>query len=464
MRTPALVILFLLIAAALPAEERRCRSAAELLRELASAAPGVTVVLDDGEYRLDSPVTVSVRATSSGPFVITARHRGKAVITGSAHVLLRRASHVVIEGLVFRTEQSSAVRLEGCEHVRITRNRFALRERGRGSWVMVTGVPGDSVTLSRGNRIDRNLFEGKKELGNFITVEGTKRFASAVSQYDTIEYNHFRDIGPRAENVLEAIRIGSSEYTLSKGYTLLRNNLFERCDGDPEYISIKQSACTVRANTFRECLGSLSLRHGNGSVVEENVVLGNGRTGAFLDSTGKRWTLGTGGVRFCGDSMVVRGNYFEGLTGTEWDATIAATNGDADYGDGQPLTKHYRITNTVLEGNILVNNRGGLEIGFDGAGFQGNWWHRPPVNLTVRNNIITGASDTLVKLFTPPERSRFIANIVHPTGTAAASTAPLDGVIVNDPGLVRVNGLLLPKGMKSPLKVLSGSDVGPDAP
>lgn len=67
---------------------------------------------------------------------------------------------------------------------------------------MVTGVPGDSVTLSRGNRIDRNLFEGKKELGNFITVEGTKRFAPAVSQYDTIEFNHFRDIGPRAENVL----------------------------------------------------------------------------------------------------------------------------------------------------------------------------------------------------------------------------------------------------------------------
>ncbi|KAB2924029.1 MAG: hypothetical protein F9K22_07500 [Bacteroidetes bacterium] len=464
MRTSALVLLSFLIVAATPAEERRCRTTAELLRELASATPGVTVVLDDGEYPLESPVTVSVQATASRPFVITARNRGKAVITGNTRLLLRRASHVVIDGLVFRNRGSAAVRLEGCTGVRITRNRFALKEEGRGSWVMVTGVPGDSVTLSRGNRIDRNLFEGKKELGNFITVEGTKRFAPAVSQYDTIEFNHFRDIGPRAENVLEAIRIGSSEYTLSKGYTLLRNNLFERCDGDPEYISIKQSACTVRANTFRECLGSLSLRHGNGSVVEENVVLGNGRTGTFLDSTGKRWTLGTGGVRFCGDSMIVRGNYFEGLTGTEWDATIAATNGDADYGEGMPLTKHFRITNTLLEGNILVNNRGGLEIGFDGAGFQGNWWHRPPVNLTVQNNIIAGTTDTLVKLFTPPERSRFIANIVHPAGSAAASAVPLEGVTVKDPRLVRVNGLLLPEGVKSPLKILTAADVGPDAP
>lgn len=162
--------------------------------------------------------------------------------------------------------------------------------------------------------------------------------------------------------------------------------------------------------------------------------------------------------------MIVRGNYFEGLTGTEWDATIAATNGDADYGEGMPLTKHFRITNTLLEGNFLVNNRGGLEIGFDGAGFQGNWWHRPPVNLTVRNNIIAGMTDTLVKLFTPPERSRFIANIVHPSGTAVASTVPLEGISVKDPRLVRVNGLLLPEGVKSPLKILTAADVGPDAP
>lgn len=443
-----------------------CRTGDEFLTALKSVKPGSKVLVKAESIHIPHLVTLELKGTQSEPIVIQAEDRGMTLITGPTAFILKNSEHIIIEGFVFVNDGSSAIRLEGCNNIRITRNTFRLKEQGRGSWVMVTGNAKDTLSLSHHNLIDRNLFENKKELGNFLTIEGTKKSSAAVSQYDVIEWNHFRNIGPRAENVLEAIRIGSSDYTLSRGYTLLQNNLFERCDGDPEYISIKLSDCTVRNNTFIECFGSLSLRHGNNSIVEKNVIIGNQRSGTFLDSTGKTWTLGTGGIRFCADSMKIIGNYCAGLTGKEWDATVAVTNGDADYGEGKPLTKHYRTTNTLLADNIFVNNVSGIEIGFNGAGFQGNWWTKPPVRITFRNNIITGARDTLVKFLTEPIESLFENNIVYPTGTAVASSKPLQGIIVSDPQLTYSSGLLLPQGIDAEnlgLRRLMPNDVGPNS-
>lgn len=460
-----MLILFFLFVPYLSAQTATvCRDSDEFLAALRTARPGTVIAVDAKELRLTEPVIIELNGTKDAPIVIKAHKRGTVSVTGPTAFILRRSSFVTIEGFTFVNDGSAAVRLEGCSNVRITRNTFRLNEQGRGSWVMVTGISGESPVFSHHNTIDRNLFENKKELGNFITIEGTKGTSPAVSQYDIIEWNHFRNIGPRAENVLEAIRIGSSEFTLSRGHTVLQNNLFERCDGDPEYISIKLSDCIVRSNTFVECLGSLSLRHGNNSIVERNVIIGNNRTGSFLDSTGKTWTLGTGGIRFCADSMTIIGNYAEGLTGKEWDATVAVTNGDADYGEGKPLTKHYRTTNALLADNIFVNNVSGIEIGFNGAGFQGNWWLKPPSNITFRNNIIAGSQDTLFKFMVEPIATVFEKNIVHAVGAAVASTKNVDGIIAKDPQLVRKNGFLLPNGKSAKdmgLVRLSPNDVGP---
>jgi hypothetical protein len=308
----------------------------------------------------------------------------------------------------------------------------------------VTGSERHPAAMSRQNRVDHNLFEHKTVLGNCITIEGTNAGVPQVSQFDTIDHNHFRDIGPRIENALEAIRCGNARLSLSSGFTLMEHNLFERCDGDPEYISIKSSDNIVRYNTFRECLGSLSLRHGNRNTVDANFILGNGRTGSFTDSTGKIWRLGTGGVRFCGDSMVIVNNYAEGLTGREWDATLAVANGDAEYGDGKPLTKHFRIRDAVIAFNTFVNNGGGIEIGYDGGGFQGNRWPLPPAGLTFANNIIVGSADTLVRMFAAPEGSVWEGNVAFASKGAVVAAAAIPGVEVRDPQLVETGGLWRP--------------------
>jgi len=416
---------------------------AAFLSAVAALLPGDTVMTNDGQFDLGGVVEITVRGTPTEPVVICARHTGRTDLRGPSRFLFKGATHVVLQGFVFSGTEGPAVRLLDCRRVRISRNTFQLREQGRSSWVMVEG-------RSRENRIDHNVFQNKHELGNFITIEGESSDGYQVSQYDTIDHNHFREIGPRAENVLEAIRIGSSHYSLSSGYTLLEHNLFERCDGDPEYISIKSSDNTIRYNTFRECLGSLSLRHGNRNTVDGNFIFGGGRKGMFNDSTGKTWTLGTGGVRFCGDSMVIVNNYMEGLTGSGWDATLAATNGDADYGEGKPLTKHYRIRHAVIAFNTMVDNASGLEIGFDGAGFQNNWWTMPPSGMVVANNIFVGKKDTLIRFLSPPLETIWRGNVAFVTGGGVVAADPVPGVRIVDPHLVRQDGWWRP-GAGSPV-------------
>jgi poly(beta-D-mannuronate) lyase len=460
-----LLVLLFLLSFAVHAGERRIdvNTGTELRNAVKKADPGVRIVLADGVYDLRGDVKITRLGTKDHPIRIEAKHRGKATIVGESHFILTAAAHIVMEGLNFESMNGPAIELRGCAHVQITRNIFHLKETRRGSWIMVDGIKKDTVTLSGHNRIDHNLFEKKSQLGNFITIEGTKRSQPQLSQYDRIDHNLFAEIGPRVENVLEAIRAGSSDYSLSSGFTVIEENLFERCDGDPEYISIKSSDDTIRRNTFRECLGSLSLRHGNRNTVDGNYVLGNGRTGVFLDSTGKTWTLGTGGVRFYGNGMRIINNYFEGLTGTRWDATLAITAGNAEYGDGQPLTKHFRIHDATIASNILVNNASNVEIGYDGGGFQGNWWHLPPTGLHIAGNIVTGSRDTLIHIFTRPVQTAWENNIAWPTGSAVAASGPIAGVRISDPQLVKDGGTWRSPDRQVRFHPLTRSDVGPDA-
>ncbi|MCK7494246.1 MAG: hypothetical protein MZW92_25800 [Comamonadaceae bacterium] len=85
----------------------------------------------------------------------------------------------------------------------------------------------------------------------------------------------------------------------------------------------------------------------------------------FLTAPEKKWKLGTGGIRFYGDNMKIINNYFEGLTGQKWDASLALTSGNTDYGLGQPLSKHFTEREyAVVAFNTFVNNVSNIEVGF----------------------------------------------------------------------------------------------------
>ena len=128
------------------------------------------------------------------------------------------------------------------------------------------------------------------------------RLNSVESQknYHSIDNNYF---GPRqilGSNGGETLRIGTSHHSLTNSFTMVKNNYFDRCDGELEIISNKSGNNRFIGNVFFQSKGTLTMRHGNDTLVEDNIFLGNG-----VDHTG--------GIRVINKRQTVRNNYIENI-------------------------------------------------------------------------------------------------------------------------------------------------------
>lgn len=224
-----------------------------------------------------------------------------------------------------------------------------------------------------------------------IDVRGA---GSQIAQRVRIHHNYFHDFEDAGKNGAETIRFGLSGLSMSKGLGVIEHNLFVRCTGENELISVKSGANTIRYNTFLDSPGAqLTLRHGN-----ENLVYGN--------------TLrGTAGIRIFGDRHRVFSNYLEGNSGA-----INIGNGGAEVADGAKLTSHDRPDGNVIVFNTLVNN--------------------------ARNFYMTSRPNGL-----GATRTTFANNIVLGGGPAAAFEGPYSGGVWKDNITWRTDGAgVMPAG------------------
>jgi hypothetical protein len=386
--------------------------------------PGDTVILANGSYNLNSYVSITKSGTIEQPILIKAQSVLGVTFTGTSFFVLKRVAYITLEGFVFQSTNGTAVKMESCNNCRVTRNVFRLNETNSLKWVYIGGTYNLTYPESHHNRIDHNLFENKSQPGNMITIDGSPEPNCLSSQYDRIDHNHFRNVGPRITNGMETIRIGWSAMSMSSGFTTVEYNLFENCDGDPEIISVKTCDNKIRYNTFKNCQGTVCLRHGNRSIIEANHFIGYGKSGV-------------GGVRIYGDDHIVFNNYFCGLTGTNNDAAITVTNGDADSGNTD-LTKHFRPRRGIYAFNTLFNNSYNIEIGYTS---NGNYT-KPPKDNTFANNIVYGNKNQLVKIFTTPLSHVWSTNIMYPAQTATLGILALPSEIkVINPQLVYEDSL-----------------------
>ena len=418
-----------------------------------SATGGGTFIVSNGTYN-DFESSFEIRATENNPVIIKAESVGGVTLTGESHFVFKKSAFVTLEGFVFDGKgEDTLVKLEGCNNIRITRNVFELETSESIKWVFVGGVWNDNTYPfqypSHHNRIDHNTFQNKETPGHYITIDGTFDNTGSdevyyQSQYDVIEYNHFKNNGPRAVNEQESIRIGWSEMSESSGHTTVAHNLFEDCDGDPEIVSVKSCDNTIKHNTFSASYGTLSLRHGNRNRIEGNYFFGNGKA---IGTSPAGSTLYTGGIRIYGTDHVIINNYMEGLNGTKWDAPITLTMGDAIVGQSSSLSKHFRAERVMIAYNTLVNNSHGIEIGFDN---NGNY-KKDLEDITIANNLITGSENSLVEIVDPDNDQgsniTWINNLMNPTGDASllsgASSTSFNSAAVNveNPNLVFDNEL-----------------------
>lgn len=391
----------------------------QLAAAMQAATAGDTIELLDGDY------TIGTLTGKTGPITIKARNTGGAVVTGGSLQVVN-SSHITVEGLTWKNVVSySTLGLIGSQHVRLTRNHFQFTPHPAPDpaksyhWVFIGG------TNSAHNRVDHNLFEGKTLTGNYVDIVGT---APQISQYDRVDHNHFRasppqyDAGGNIKNGGEAIRVGVSNVSESSGFAVVEHNLFEDCDADPEIISIKSDDNVVRYNTIRHSFGSVTARRGDRNAYYGNFFLGAGKHGA-------------GGIRLYGDDQKVYNNYFEGLTGTRFQAALQVGGGDIGY-DADPANsatwgKHWPVRRAVIAHNTFVNNVATIEIAGDYPQYN-----VPPLDSVIADNVVKGAHGALFNQVLAPVNHTYAGNIARPTGAATLGVSvPRSAIRVADPRL-----------------------------
>jgi poly(beta-D-mannuronate) lyase len=183
--------------------------------------------------------------------------------------------------------------------------------------------------------------------------------------HHVIDYNYFGPRPPLRRNGGETIRVGYSHQSMTNSGTLVERNLFDQCDGENEIISNKSCENVYRFNTFRDCAGMFTLRHGNRCRVEGNFFFGNGKRGS-------------GGIRVIGEDHVVINNYIERVQeGGFW-----ITSGIID----SPLNGYFQSRNCLIAFNTFVESPGpALDLD---AGIGRSRRTLLPENITIANNLL----------------------------------------------------------------------------
>jgi poly(beta-D-mannuronate) lyase len=334
----------------------RVSTLADLQARIEAARPGETIVVVDGSYAVTAPLTVHTKGRAGAPVRIVAEHVGGVTLSGSdGFDVAAEAAYVQVDGFVFTHRSGRAQVRSGASHIRFTHNVFACT--GDGAYLTVAGDD---------TEINRNEFRDKRTVGNMIDVRGA---GTQVARRVWIHDNYFHDFtspGP-GTNGAETIRFGLSGLSLSKGLGLIEDNLFVRCTGENEMLSIKSGSNIIRRNTLLDSPGAqLTLRHGNENVVRLNYL------------------RGTDGIRIFGDRHRVSENYLEGNT-----VAIQIGNGDGEVADGAALTSHDRPDAAVIALNVLVNNTGNIVMTWRDKGLGAR-------DATIAHNLIEGGGPAAV--------------------------------------------------------------------
>ncbi|MFF0343084.1 polysaccharide lyase 6 family protein [Kribbella sp. NPDC004875] len=334
------------------------RSLDELRAAIERATPDTVITVANGTYDVPAPIAV---AGKRGPILIRAESVGGVVLTGEQSFVLSGSSDITLSGFAFRQRTTFDVPPD-CRRIRLTRNDFQLADLDGLHWVMVRA---DDTTL------DHNEWHDKSKLGIYLGIEGagTDQMARGVH----ITRNYFRDHTFPGDNGGEPIRLGVSPRALSTAGAVVDFNLFERCSGDPEAISVKSSGNIIRRNTIRDSLGGIVLRHGNVTRVEGNYLLS-----------------GENGIRIYGNDHLIVNNYLERINGA---GVVLGSGSVRDHYPGEP-SKSRTGNDAPDRVRIALNTVLDCESAIIGES------HRtlPPLECAVTDNLLMADSGQLVNM------------------------------------------------------------------
>lgn len=375
-RPPFIIVFIVLLQSYLGAASYEIADLETLNETVKVVQPGDVLHLRSGDWN-DFEFVFAANGTEGKPIILTGAVDGSTRLNGTTRIVFGgdylQVSNLHLDRAVARPKTTEIVSFKYEEdafanHCRLTNIYFdhtnPANENRRYQWVRLSG---------QHNRVDHCRFEGQNHRG--VTVQAVVTIPDAQHR---IDHNHFLDRPAGAQsNGYESIQIGQSYDSMKSGNCVVEFNLFEHCDGETEIVSNKTCSNTYRGNLFFESRGSLTLRHGNGCLIEENVFIGNNKPN-------------TGGVRIIGEDHIVRRNYFEGLTGY--------TGGVIVFYAGIPdseLNGYFASHRALVEDNILVENTGNSF--YLNGGFGKRERSILPTNIRISGNILqqSGSGVTL---------------------------------------------------------------------
>lgn len=419
------------------AADRLVHNAAEYDAAAKAARPGDTIRLANGTWR-DVRIVLAANGSAARPITLTAQTKGRVIISGVSDLRLA-GDHLVVSGLVFKDG-----RAPGNEVISFRTERSRVARNSRLTEVVIDGFNKPDrrsediwvALYGSGNRVDHSYFANKGNAG--VTLAVVRPEGEPQANRHRIDFNHFGHRPPLGSNGGETIRVGTSEESLRDSATVIENNLFDQCDGEVEIISIKSGHNIVRGNTILRSQGSIVLRHGNGNLVERNVILGGAKDN-------------TGGIRVINRDQIIRDNYIEGTRGTSFLSAIAVMNGVPN----SSINRYHQVSNARIERNSFIDV---ARLTF-GAGADAERTAPPTSSIFARNLI--ASEKGVIRLDTNISGIAMSGNVA--TGPVPAG---VEGVTRTPLKLSRAaNGLLYPErgelGAPRDLRVLGATDVGP---
>lgn len=308
-------------------------SVSALETALSSAKAGDCILLKSGTYSSFNK-RIDASGTEQNPIIILSEVDGGAVLSGSTYFDFR-GNNVIVSGLKFANgspaNSKGAVSFMG-DNCRLTNVCFDnFYESGTNiKWVSLSGKRAE---------VDHNEFVGKACQGALLTIWREDDSA----QFHHIHHNLFKDFPAGDANGFESIRLGDSTESQSDAYCLVEDNVFSACNGEIEIISVKSGRNMIRNNTFIECQGHLTFRHG-----KNNYAYGN----AFLCNQ----VSNTGGIRAYDGGHVIKNNYVYGQKSTSnTRAAFLLHSGENKVGEIPAVSAGWTAYNCLLENNTAVN-------------------------------------------------------------------------------------------------------------
>lgn len=345
--------------------------------------PGDTIVMLNGTWT-NQVISFKANGTENQPIVLMAESPGKVILNGSSKLSFS-GKYIVVKDLYFKDGN-----LSGSDVISFRTSSSSLAENCRLTNTTIENynpslntVDSKWVSLyGKNNKVDRCSFFNKTNSGTLLVVW----LQSGIIPNHLIDGNYFGyrnsnlDVNGDEINGQEIIRIGDSSTSMQTAGVVVSNNFFERCNGEIEIISNKSCENIYTNNVFYECVGMLTLRHGNRCTVEGNYFFGNGISN-------------TGGVRIIGEDHKVFNNYFENLRGSEYRAALCMVRGK----ENSALNEYFQVKNAVVTFNTMVNCKQAFSINYNSSSSL----NLPPIGSTIAHNHIynTVASNNNVTIY-----------------------------------------------------------------